>query len=149
MRTDYNRHEIREKAVQALFPFDFNVELTKAQAIENALFIDDNDLLDEEQENFVPEYLDLLVTGIIERKVELDGVIEKHLSKSWTLKRIAKMDLIILRIAIFEMFYISDVDGKVAINEAIQLAKAFSDERSAKFVNGVLSNVLADLEKEE
>lgn len=56
------------------------------------------------------------------------------------------MDLIILRIAIFEMKYIEDVPFAVALNEAIELAKTFSDDQSRKFVNGVLSNVLKEIE---
>jgi len=150
MKNEYTRHEIREKALQSLFPLNFNVDLTKREAIQQALFMDFDDILDEEQENFVPEYLDLLVTGVIEKQPELDEIISKHLTKKWTLQRIAKMDLIILRMAIFEMKYISneDVPTKAAINEAVELAKEFSDDVSSKFVNGVLSNVLTDLEKE-
>jgi len=56
------------------------------------------------------------------------------------------MDLIILRIAISEMMYVDDVPATVALNEAIELAKTFSDDRSRKFVNGMLSNVLKELE---
>jgi len=152
MKNEYTRHEIREKALQALFPLDFNKDLSKKEAIENALLLDDfDDVLDEENENFVPEYLDLLVSGVIEKQAELDEIISKHLTKKWTLKRIAKMDLIILRLAIFEMKYISneDVPRIVAVNEAVELTKAFSDDASSKFVNGVLSNVLVDLEKED
>jgi len=146
MRSDYNRHEIREKALQALFPLDFNTDLTKQEAINNALLLDFDDVLDDENENFVPQYLDLLVAGVIEKKAELDEIIAKHLTKKWTLNRIAKMDLIILRLAIFEIQYIDDEDvpAKVAVNEAVELAKEFSDDASSKFINGVLSNLLAD-----
>ena len=80
------------------------------------------------------------------KKGELDQTIEKHLKGNWRINRISKMDLIILRIAIFEMKYIEDVPFAVALNEAIELAKTFSDDQSRKFVNGVLSNVLKEIE---
>ena len=72
------------------------------------------------------------------QKDELDKVIEKHL-KQLAHQSDLKMDLVILRIAIFEMTYVTDVPAAVALNEAIELAKTFSDDRSRKFVNGVLS----------
>jgi N utilization substance protein B len=150
MNKELNRHDIRIKAIQSLFPLDFQVDLTKELAIEHALNMDLDEVLDEENENFTPIYLDLLVSGVIEKQKEIDEIISKHLTKKWTIKRIAKMDLIILRIAIFEMSFVdeADVPKKVAVNEAIELAKEYSDDLSAKFINGVLSNVLADIEKE-
>lgn len=146
-KPSFTRHEIREKALQALFPLDFNIDLTKQDAIYYALELDNRDIISEDGEEFVPTYLDLLVGGVCDRKSELDEVIKKHLGTNWTLNRIAKMDLIILRMAIFEMIYAGDVPNTVALNEAIELTKKFSDDRSRKFVNGVLSNVMKDLEK--
>ncbi|MDR0922677.1 MAG: transcription antitermination factor NusB [Lactobacillales bacterium] len=147
MTKELNRHEIREKALQSLFPLDFNLDLTKEDAIQNALMLEQQELVDEEQENFVPTYLDLLVTGVIEKKAELDALIQQNLTKKWTLNRIAKTDLIILRMAIFEMNYVNDeqVPNKVAVNEAVELTKKFSDDASSKFVNGVLSSVLKEI----
>ena len=125
MNKELSRHEIREMALQALFPLDFNADLTKEDAIFNAIELDHRDMI---------------------KKDELDKVIEKHLKNNWHINRISKMDLVILRIAIFEMTYVTDVPAAVALNEAIELAKTFSDDRSRKFVNGVLSNVLKELE---
>ena len=123
MNKELSRHEIREMALQALFPLDFNADLTKEDAIFNAIELDHRDMINEDESEFVPVYLDTLVGGVC-----------------------AKMDLVILRIAIFEMTYVTDVPAAVALNEAIELAKTFSDDRSRKFVNGVLSNVLKELE---
>ncbi|WP_234984641.1 transcription antitermination factor NusB [Pilibacter termitis] len=143
---ELNRHEIRIKALQSLFPLDFNVDLTKDAAIQNALSMDDFDVLDDDDEKFTPPYLDTLVTGVIEQKSSIDEIITKHLTKNWSLKRISKMDLIILRLAIFEMMYQKEeVDAKIAVNEALELAKAFSDENSTRFINGVLDNVLRNI----
>ncbi|OJG65690.1 transcription antitermination protein NusB [Enterococcus moraviensis] len=87
-----------------------------------------------------------MVGGVCDRKAELDEIIKKHLGNNWSITRIAKMDLIILRIAIFEMLYVGDVPNTVALDEAIELAKKYSDDRSRKFVNGVLANVMKDID---
>ncbi|MHC5372605.1 transcription antitermination factor NusB [Enterococcus sp. LJL120] len=144
MSKELTRHEIREKALQALFPLDFNADLSKQDAIYNAIELDHQDLLNDEEDAFVPAYLDLLVEGVVAKQAEIDGIIAKHLKAKWTVSRIAKMDLIILRIAIFEILYVEDVPATVALNEALELAKTFSDDQSRKFVNGVLSNVIKD-----
>lgn len=146
MNKELSRHEIREMALQALFPLDFNTDLTKEDAIFNAIELDHQEMINEEQSEFVPVYLDTLVGGVCVKKASLDTIIEKHLKNNWRINRISKMDLIILRIAIFEMMYVDDVPATVALNEAIELAKTFSDDRSRKFVNGMLSNVLKELE---
>ncbi|MHC5249596.1 transcription antitermination factor NusB [Enterococcus sp. LJL90] len=144
MSKELTRHEIREKALQALFPLDFNADLSKQDAIYNAIELDHQDLLNDEEDAFVPAYLDLLVEGVVAKQAEIDGIIAKHLKAKWTVSRIAKMDLIILRIAIFEILYVEDVPATVALNEALELAKTFSDDQSRKFINGVLSNVIKD-----
>ncbi|MDY2993900.1 transcription antitermination factor NusB, partial [Ligilactobacillus animalis] len=64
------------------------------------------------------------------------------LSANWTLARLNRIDLLILRLAIYEMLYVDDVPAKVALDEALQLAKEFSDDKSRRFINGVLSNLL-------
>lgn len=142
----FTRREIREKALQALFPLDFNTSLTKQDAITYALEVDHREMVSEEGDAFVPVYLDLLVGGVCDRKVELDERITAHLGSNWSIQRIAKMDLITLRMAIFEMLYVTDVPNTVALNEAIELTKKYSDDRSRKFVNGVLSNVMKEIE---
>ncbi|MEG0122397.1 transcription antitermination factor NusB, partial [Enterococcus sp.] len=92
--------------------------------------------------------LDKLVAGVCEHKADLDELIQKHLKKGWSIKRLSKMDLCILRIASYEMMYETNVPNKVALNEALELTKTFSDDQSRKFVNGVLSAINTDLTKE-
>lgn len=130
------RHEIREKAFQALFALNANPD-----ADENQLF---QQLLnpDETAEMEIPAYLSTLVTGVREHQAELDAQIQPYLTSTWSLDRLAKTDLIILRIAFFELKYEDDVPAKVAVNEAIELTKAFSDDRSRKFVSGVLGKAV-------
>ncbi|WP_122645348.1 transcription antitermination factor NusB [Enterococcus mediterraneensis] len=145
MSKEISRHEIRKMALQALFPLDFNQDLSKQDAIFHAIELEHHEIIDEEQENFVPAYLDLLVGGVCEKKAELDEMIQQHLKKGWSIQRLSKMDVTILRIAIFEMLYVDDVPNKVVLNEAIELAKTFSDDQSRKFVNGVLSTINNEL----
>lgn len=145
---ELTRHEIREKALQSLYPFDFNQEISKEEAINYALEYNNAELVSEDGEAFVPSYLDTLVTGVCLQREELDQLIQKNLKK-WTLARIAKPDLIILRIAIYEMLYVSEIPAKVALNEALELTKKYSDDDSRKFVNGVLSNIVPTLNSEK
>ncbi len=145
---ELNRHEIREKALQALFPLDFNKELTKSDAIEYVLELDHREWVSEDQESFVPTYLDSLVAGVCAQQASIDATIQKFL-KGWTISRISKIDLIIMRIAIYEMYFVEEVPAKVALNEAIELTKKFSDDDSRKFVNGVLSNVMNEQETQK
>ncbi|HPR81796.1 MAG TPA: transcription antitermination factor NusB [Enterococcus sp.] len=149
MSKELSRHEIRQMAVQALFPLDFNQDLEKKDAIFHAIELEYEDMIDEEHENFVPTYLDLLVTGVCENKESLDKMIQEHLRRGWSLQRLSKMDVTILRIALFEMLYVDNVPNKVALNEAIELAKTFSDDQSRKFINGVLSTINNKLEASE
>lgn len=146
MSKELSRHEIRKMALQALFPLDFNKDLTKQDAIMHAIELEHHELIDEEQEHFVPVYLDQLVAGVCHYKEALDGVIQNHLKAGWKIQRLSKMDVTILRIALYEMIYVDNVPNRVALNEAIELAKTFSDDQSRKFVNGILSTVNQELE---
>ncbi len=78
-----------------------------------------------------------LTHGVWSRQGELDEAIVKH-SQHWKLGRIAKIELTILRLALHEILHRSDVPKKVAINEAVELAKSFGDDNSGAFVNGIL-----------
>ena len=88
-----------------------------------------------------------IVEGVKEHKVEVDKIIEQC-APDWPLEKVSKVDLVVLRIAIFEILYGGDkVPEKVAIDEAVELAKEFGNDTSSKFVNGVLGTVV-DLKKE-
>ena len=146
MNKELSRHQIREIAIQAVFPLNFNQDLTKQAAINHAIELNLVDQLDEDQASFVPPYLDLLVDGVCEHQAEIDQLIESHLKPGWKISRLVKMDVTILRLAIFEMKYVDDVPNNVALNEAIELAKTFSDEKSRRFVNGLLSAINQELQ---
>lgn len=85
-----------------------------------------------------------LIAGTLQNRARIDDVIS-DCAKNWTLARIARCDLAILRLAIYELLYRTDIPPIVSINEAIDLAKTFSTEDSHRFVNGVLDRVKAHL----
>lgn len=89
-------------------------------------------------------YINNILEGINEKRAELDSIIEKNL-QNWKLDRISKINLCILEMGIYEMLYVEDVPEKVALNEALELTKRYSDEKSVSFVNGVLDKVLKNI----
>lgn len=125
-----NRHTAREKAFQILFQLDINDNEPK-EAIEAFLESEESDA-----------FLKLLVEGVTEKKSEIDAVIADNL-ENWTLNRIASVERTIIRIATYEIRYLEDIPENVSINEAVELGNMYGDERSGKFINGVLSKIIS------
>ena len=94
-----------------------------------------------ETKESVREYAELLVAGAFERREELDEYIDAAL-KGWTPERVGRIERNVLRIAVFEMGFVDDVPPKVAINEAIELAKSYGTDESPGFVNAVLDRIM-------
>ncbi|GAA0069192.1 transcription antitermination factor NusB [Clostridium sardiniense] len=86
------------------------------------------------------EYIKEVLKGVEENKDSIDNLIKENLQK-WKIERISKVNLAILRLAVYEMNYVNDVPEKVAINEALEITKRYSDEKSVSFVNGVLDKI--------
>lgn len=91
------------------------------------------------------EYIENCITGTYDSLKSIDELIEKY-SKEWKINRIAKVDLSIMRLAIYEMINRNDIPKVVAVNEAIELAKKFSGENSSNFINGLLGNIIKEYE---
>ncbi|AHI55854.1 MULTISPECIES: transcription antitermination factor NusB [Listeria] len=121
------RREAREKALQALFQIELN-EMSLDQAIKN--------IMEDEQD----DYMEKLVEGVMANKAEIDAIIEPNLD-NWRMDRLSKVDLSLLRLSVYEINYLSDVPNRVSLNESIEIAKIYSDEKSSKFINGVLANI--------
>ncbi|KRM63900.1 transcription antitermination protein NusB [Ligilactobacillus agilis DSM 20509] len=128
---------MRVLAFQALFALSSNPE-ADIRAVCDELVAQ----LTSADEVVVPPYLYELVEGVITNQAQLDAEIEKYLNAKWSIARLNKTDLLILRLATYEMLFVEAVPAKVALNEALQLAKEFSDDKSRRFINGVLSNLL-------
>ena len=86
-------------------------------------------------------YINDVVNGVFENLPELDAVVENN-AKGWKLSRLAKIDLSILRLSIYEIKYRSDIPYNISINEAVELAKRYGTEDSGSFVNGILSKAV-------
>jgi N utilization substance protein B len=121
------RREAREKALQALFQIDMGGADAK-EALHHVLGESPSD-----------PFLEDLVLGTVENKEKIDKEISGHL-EHWSLDRLAKVDVNILRIGTYELLY-SDIPPNVSINEAIEVAKKYGDEKSGQFVNGILSKI--------
>ncbi|ANU11152.1 N utilization substance protein B-like protein [Planococcus antarcticus DSM 14505] len=119
------RHEAREKALQTLFQLE-GTELTIDEAMDHVMA--------GENDNFYS----LLVQGTHANVAEIDEKLVGHL-ENWSLERLPKIERTILRMAIFELNYMEDAPSRVIMNEAIELSKTFGDDKSSRFVNGVLS----------
>lgn len=86
-------------------------------------------------------YITRVLGGVKENEKDIDAIIEKSLV-NWKIERISKVNLAILRVAVFEINYLDEVPDRVAINEALEITKKYSDEKSVSFVNAVLDNVV-------
>ncbi len=108
--------------------------------------VDDEACLELTKELLTPENIDesltkKIISGIKKHQREIDGIIEKC-APEWPVDKIAKVDLVVLRIAVFEILYDNEAPDKVVIDEAVELAKEFGNDTSGKFVNGVLGTVV-------
>lgn len=93
------------------------------------------------------DFVEQTLGGVIENIEDIDGIIE-HAAPDWPLDQIAVVDRNILRIGVYELKYAPDIPAKVAINEAIELAKTFGGRSSGRFVNGVLGTIFREVEKD-
>ena len=127
-----SRKLAREMAVEFLFQIEFQREAFKEQV---------EDFLDSlGEENFDKDYFFEIVNGVMNCLQEINETIETK-AKGWTLDRIAKIDLAILRVAIYEMRHRDDIPIGVSINEAVELAKKYGTDDSSRFINGLLGQV--------
>jgi N utilization substance protein B len=128
------RHKARTLALQALYEVDSVAR--RPEAVIERLLAEVN--LSQENSDFVRE----LVAGTVKNREEIDLRIRKF-APAWPVDQLAMVDRNILRLAIFEILFDNKVPVKVAVNEAVELAKTFGSESSAKFINGVLGSVSA------
>lgn len=126
------RRRARELALQLLYQLDFSGESQEGKA---------ETFLKAQKFNApVKDFCLNLVRGVWEQKKEIDGLIEKY-AEHWRLARMAAVDRNILRLASYELLFCPDIPEKVAINEALELAKKFSSEGSYAFINAILDKI--------
>lgn len=140
------RRRARELTLQFLYQYDvMNESSPDSRVLEESLsFFWDRGGFNADSE--VKEFSSVLINGCCANLEQLDEVIARY-SEHWRLSRISKIDKNILRIAIYEILYLSDIPSAVTINEAIELGKTYGTEESGSFVNGILDKIKADREK--
>ena len=135
------RKQTRSEARDAAFTQVFQMDLHE----------DDMDVILDELLKARPEceanlgYIRQIIDGVREHEQEIDELISKNLKKGWSISRISKASHAIMKLAIFEMKYMDDVPAKVAINEAVELAKRYGDDGDPNFVNGLLGSVYKEI----
>ena len=134
--TTYRRRLTREKILQVLYAYEISKEPI-ALILEAHL-----EELKSEKEDF--EFAQKLVYEVIRNQEELENYIKRKVAH-WEFDRIAVIDKILLSMGICELLYFPDIPPKVTINEAIEVAKVFSTEKSGSFINGVLDAILEEL----
>lgn len=133
-----SRTEIRELA----FKLVYSLEIQKAESLDEQidLYIETNDITD----NKAIQYIKDIIFGINENSEYILDIISTILDSKWTIDRIAKIDLSILKLAIYEMKF-KDIPFKVEINEAVELAKKYGEDKSSKFINGALAKAVKEM----
>lgn len=134
-----NRTLAREVAMKILFARSLGGEDTWEEVLEQSQARDE--LSDEDK-----TFLENEVFGVERHREELDGLIDGY-AKGWNLNRLAKVDLTLLRMGLFELLYLSEVPVGAAINEAVELSKRYGEDKSYSFINGILGTAARELRK--
>lgn len=137
-----SRRDLRERAFQALFSYEFNKSLESHELTDFSYTYDKP--IEEETEYEVPEFLKGLVQGVIDNEAELDERISKNLKEGWSIDRLTLPDKVLLRLGLYEMDIDDSTPDRVVVNEMIEIAKKYSDTTSAKFINGILTKYVTD-----
>ena len=129
-----NRSQVRELAFKLLYQIEIQKEINNEDI---ALFFENNQINSKEAQ----EYIEDIVNGVAEESKEIMEEISKNLKQDWEIDRISKVNLALLKLSIYEIIY-NKIPYKVGINEVIELAKKYSEDNSAAFINGVLAGIL-------
>lgn len=129
------RREAREHIFQILFQINFYPKEEFDKKIE--LYLQNNDLFDEEMNDFVISY----VNGVANNIDKIDKILNEK-SNGWKTTRMPNVDLTILRISVYEIIFLKDVPASISINEAVELAKKYSGDESPSFVNALLGDIV-------
>ena len=134
---------MKRSAIRELtFRLIYSLEIQKTDDLEEQieLYLQCNDV----EDDGAKEYIKDVVIGIKENNADIQGLIEKNLKADWKIDRISKIDLSLLKLAIYEIKY-KEIPYKVAINESLELAKKYGEDTSKNFINGILASVVKEL----
>ena len=132
-----NRTAIREETFKLIYSLEIQKQKELEEAIE--LYEQSNEITEKKAKTYIKD----AIFGIEKNKEDILQQIEKNLKSDWKLERISKIDLAILKLAIYELKY-TEIPFKVAINEAVELAKKYGEDASKNFVNGILASVVKE-----
>ncbi|HXK71582.1 MAG: transcription antitermination factor NusB [Clostridia bacterium] len=127
------RRKTREHAFKLVYQIQINNDDINEQM--------EQYFMDNEVEENARQYIVNAVNYINQNHQEIDSVISQYLAKNWRIERIPKVELAIMRLAYYEIMNLDDVPKSVAINEAVELAKAYGSDDAGKYINAVLANV--------
>lgn len=131
-----NRSQKREFAFKLLYQIEVQKEINEESI---SLFLENNQITDEEAK----EYISNIANGINKNLENIEDLIQKNIKQEWKLERISKINLALLKLAIYEINY-SKLPYKVVINEVVELAKKYGEENSQSFINGVLASIVKE-----
>ncbi len=129
------RKKAREAVMELLFEHEFKKDEDAVTAVR---------LAEEARDLVTDKYIERVYFGVVENLGEIDKHIEER-AIGWKTKRMTRISLSVMRIAIYEMLYCDDIPFSVSINEAVELAKSYDHDKAPSFVNGVLNNVASDI----
>lgn len=132
-----NRTAIREQTFKLIYSLEIQKQENLEEAIE--LYEESNEITQEDAKTYIKDS----ILGIQRNKEDIINQIKKNLKSDWKIERISKIDLAILKLAIYELKY-TEIPFKVAINEAVELAKKYGEDASKNFVNGILASVIKE-----
>lgn len=134
-----SRTEMRELAFKLVYSIEVQHDENIEEQIE--LYIQENDI----EKLDVIDYIKDIINGISYNSQEIEEIIKKCLTEKWTIERISKINLSILKLAIYEIKY-KDIPYKAEINEAVELAKKYGEDTSSKFINGALASAVKQMQ---
>ena len=130
-----NRSESREAAFKLLYSLQIQKTYSLNEKI--PLFIEDENIKD----SAAIKYIEETITGIEENNKQIEDYIKENIKSDWSITRISKIDLTLLKLGIYELLY-SKLPYKVVVNEVVELAKKYGDDSSKSFINGVLASII-------
>ena len=132
-----NRSAIREQAFKLIYSLDIQRNENLEEQIE--LYIENNMITEKRAKEYIRES----VKGVEENKEAILKLIEKNLKSDWKIDRISKIDIAILKLAIYELEY-TEIPFKAVINEAVEIAKKYGEDTSKNFINGILASIVKE-----
>lgn len=131
------RTQIRQMAFELIYSLEIQKIAKEELAEQIKLFFQEQEITNEKAQNYILD----IVEGIYSKETEILKLISQNLKEKWDLSRVSKVNLSLLKLAIYEIIY-NKLPYKVVVNEVVELAKKYGDDNSANFINGILANII-------